>query len=360
MTHTHPFRPWLWLLVATLAGTLVLTGLEAVVLAQKKKQPDPKKEEKLKEEPKKEIPKDKTPPLQTIKAHALAIQGLHLSSDGKQLVTSSRDRTVKVWDLGSGKETQTIKGLPTDPHSVLFLPDSKQVAIPSGDWKKDKKMFVGEIRLVEVASGKVARTLTGHGGFIKSLALSGDGKKLVSGSEDKTAIVWDLTTGKEAQVLKGHGEVVLAVAISHDGSKVATACQDKTVKVWDAGNGKELHTLKGFDREVTSVAFAPDGKLAAASADATIKIWDSAGKDLQTLKAPEGLWAVRFSPDGKYLAAGGWNDTIKIFEAASGKEVAQRNGHAGTIVALTFTNDSQRLITGGFDGTVQVWPVEKK
>jgi WD40 repeat protein len=78
---------------------------------------------------------------------------------------------------------------------------------------------------------------------------------------------------------------------------------------------------------------------------------------VRKMEAPDGIWSVRYSKDGKYLAGGGWNDTIKVWDAASGKEMFYRNGHERTVTSVAFTNDGQRLITAGIDQTVRVWGV---
>ncbi|RYO77156.1 hypothetical protein DL764_010237 [Monosporascus ibericus] len=147
-------------------------------------------------------------------------------------------------------------------------------------------------------------TLTGHGGGVNSVAFSGDGSRLASGSTDGTVKVWDAATGACLSTLTGHGDYVRSVAFSADGSRLASGSYDGTVKVWDAATGACLSTLTGHGGQVHSVAFSGDGsRLASGSDDRTVKVWDAAtGACLSTLTGHGRLVSsVAFSADGNYL-----------------------------------------------------------
>ena len=133
-------------------------------------------------------------------------------------------------------------------------------------------------------------TLKGDTDFVSSVAYSPDGKRIVSGSRDKTVKVWDALTGKDLLTLKGHTADVTSVAISADGKRIVSGSRDNTVKVWDALTGKDLLTLKGHTNGVSSVAVSPDGKRIVSGGDdsggdITVKVWDAGtGQNLLTLK----------------------------------------------------------------------------
>jgi len=119
------------------------------------------------------------------------------------------------------------------------------------------------------------RTLTGHSGGVWSVALSMDGRIVVSGSRDKTIKIWDMLTGKELRTLTGHSDVVDSVALSTDGQTLVSGSDDKTIKVWNIRTGKESGTLTGHSSEIWSLALTTDGQtLISGSRDKTIKIWD--------------------------------------------------------------------------------------
>jgi tetratricopeptide (TPR) repeat protein/sugar lactone lactonase YvrE len=255
-----------------------------------------------------EKPENRTLAVNTLKGHEDSVRSVGFSPDGKQLASGSDDKTIKIWDVTTGKVLNTLKGHEGYVNSVGFSPDGKQLASGS---------FDNTIKIWDVTTGKVLNTLKGHEGTVNSVGFSPDGKKLASGSADKTIKIWDVTTGKVLNTLKGHESSVWSVGFSPDGKKLASGSVDNTIKIWDVTTGKVLNTLKGHESLVWSVGFSPNGKqLVSGSADNTIKIWEvTTGKVLNTLKGHEG-WvnSVGFSPDGKKLASGSADKTIILWD----------------------------------------------
>jgi hypothetical protein len=128
-----------------------------------------------------------------------------------------------------------------------------------------------------VASGKELLTLTGHSGWIWSVAFSPDGQRIATGSGDRTAKVWETATGRELLTLTGHDDSIQSVAFSPDGRRIATGSLDQTAKIWEAATGRELLRLAGHSDAVGSVAFSPDGqRIVTGSGDRTAKVWEAA------------------------------------------------------------------------------------
>ena len=187
----------------------------------------------------------------------------------------------------------------------------------SGDWEE---------RLHDVAARDAAITLAGHDATVMSVAFSPDGKTLVSGSDDRTIKLWDVATAKEIVTLHGHSHRVISVAFSPDGTKVASGSEDKTTNIWDVATGENTATLRQHFGMINCVAYSPDGKtLATASGgkimgtaftegDASVRLWDLAtGENTVVLRGrPAGFRAVAFSPDGKTLASGSLDGSIKL------------------------------------------------
>ncbi|KAF2189151.1 WD40 repeat-like protein, partial [Zopfia rhizophila CBS 207.26] len=166
------------------------------------------------------------------------------------------------------------------------------------------------------------------------------------------------------QTLKGHSDLVSSVAFSHDSARLASASHDKTVKIWDASSGECLQTLKGHSYYVRSVAFSHDStRLASASYDKTVKIWDaSSGECLQTLKGHSYyVRSVAFSHDSTRLASASYDKTVKIWDASSGECLQTLKGHSyyvGDYVrSVAFSHDSTRLASASHDKTVKIWDV---
>ena len=294
----------------------------------------------------------------TLKGHEGYVRSVVFSRDGKQLASGSYDKTIKIWDVTTGKVLNTLKGHEGLVNSVGFSPDGKQLASGSDD---------KTIKIWDMTTGKVLNTLKGYEGSVNSVGFSPDGKQLAYGSDDRTIKIWDVTTGK---VLKGYEGVVTSVGFSPDGKQLASGSDDKTIKIWDVTTGKVLNTLpseryanKGHESSVNSVVFSPDGKqLASGSLDNTIKIWDmTRGKVLNTLKGHDSSsgvsWvnSVVFSPDSKQLASGSHDKTIKIWDMTRGKVLNTLKGHDSSVNSVVFSPDGKQLASGSSDNTVKIW-----
>ena len=160
------------------------------------------------------------------------------------------------------------------------------------------------------------------------------------------------------QTLEGHSHSVQSVAFSHNSTRLALASSDKTVKIWDASSGECLQTLEGHGGLVRSVAFSHDStRLASALNDNTVKIWDaSSGECLQTLKGHTNwVWSVAFSHDSTQLASASNDETVKIWDASSGECLQTLKGHSDWVRSVAFSHDSTRLASASDDKTVKIW-----
>jgi WD40 repeat protein len=202
----------------------------------------------------------------------------------------------------------------------------------------------GTIRVWDLATGETLKILTGHTGYIQSLAVSADGKKIVSASRDKTIKVWDVETGAEVMTLRGD-DYVSSVAISPDGRRIVSVRGDKTIKVCDAETGEELKTLRGIGF-FSSSAFSPDGKRIV-SGGIYLNVWDSvSGTELMTIHGhKDWITSVSFSSDGKRIISVS-RDSIKIWDAETGVEVATlRRGHESITESVAFSPDGRFVVS---------------
>jgi WD40 repeat protein/serine/threonine protein kinase len=268
------------------------------------------------------------------------------------------------WQRQTHLEIKTLRGHSGGINSVAYSSDGQRIVTGS---------FDGTAKLWEADSGGELLTLKGYNSVIWSVAISPDGQRIVTGSDGRTATIWGTASGKVLQVLKGHTSAILSAAFSPDGLRIVTGSGnpedytpsvDHTAKVWEAATGKELLTLKGHSNGINSVVFSPDGqRIITGSRDQTAKVWDAtSGKELLTLKGhTSGINSVAFSSDGQRIATGSgdWSvttdNTAKVWDATSGRELLTLKGHRHNISCVAFSPDGQRIVTGSYDHTAEVW-----
>ncbi|GAB4119266.1 MAG: hypothetical protein OHK0050_26970 [Roseiflexaceae bacterium] len=233
-----------------------------------------------------------------------------ISADGQVVVTSSRDRTIRIWDLAARREIRALRGHTDRVTTVALSPNRWMVASGS---------FDRSIRIWDLISATEVYSLTGHTRAVQSVAFSPDGTLLVSGSRDKTIRIWDLNQRREIRSITGHNGEVSMVRFSADGSQIISASTDGTARIWDTATGAELHRFRGHTRPVLAVALSPDGSLVATSSSDT---------------------------------------TVRIWEVESEREIRRLRGHTESVLSVTFLPTGRGVISAGSDGTVRVWRID--
>src|SRR6266508_1736472 len=273
------------------------------------------------------------------------------SPDGRWLASGSDDNTLRLWDVSSGELIRSLEGHQLSVSSVAFSPDGRWLASGSED---------NTVRLWDASSGELVRSLEGHQGWVRSVAFSPDGRWLASGSGDRTVRLWDVSSGELIRSLEGHQLSVSSVAFSPDGRWLASGSEDNTVRLWDASSGELVRSLKGHQLSVSSVAFSPDGRwLASGSEDNTVRLWDvSSGELVRSLEGHQyRVRSVAFSPDGRWLASGSYDNTVRLWDVSSGELVRSLEGHQNRVLSVAFSPDGRWLASGSYDNTVRLWDV---
>ena len=246
----------------------------------------------------------------------------------------------------------TIRGHESAVACVAFSPDGKRIV--SGSVDKTIKVW-------DAATGAELMTLRGHEGDVTCVLFSPDGKHIVSGSDDKTVKVWDTATGAELMTLRGHSDKVWSVAFSRDGRRIVSGGKDNTIKLWDGSTGAEVMTLRGHSDMVWWVAFSPDGeRIISGSRDGTARVWGAAtGAEVMTLRVGSDVASFVLSPDGKRVISGSDDGTITVWDAATGDELMTLRGHSGIVWSVAFSPDGKRIVSSGFyDHMINIWDVE--
>ncbi len=242
-----------------------------------------------------------------------------------------------------------------DVWSVDYSSDGRRLATAGSDTTA---------RVWDAQTGKELLSLHGHSGWVNDIAFSPDGRTLVTASEDASARIWDSQTGEELFSIIGT-HAFYSLAIRPDSKQLALTSADGRISLWNINNSpagtqaEEVFSLA--HSEVRLVAFNLDGKrLASGSDDGTVKMWEAAtGNELFAWAADDlAVWGLAFNPNGEILAIGG-NSLVTIWDVSSdvapNQAILSLAGHRQGVPGLAFTPDSASLITGSQDGTAKVW-----
>jgi sterol desaturase/sphingolipid hydroxylase (fatty acid hydroxylase superfamily) len=235
--------------------------------------------------------------------HTRAVRSVAVSADGQWIVSGSFDKTVKVWDVRSGRETRTITGHTSHVLAVGVSADGSRIVSAGAD---------GTVKVWDESGAKV--TLGRNLGAVPGAALSADGGRVVAANYEM-AKVWDVKDEKERSTLKGHKALVYGVAISGDGKRIVTGGFDNLVKVWDAETGEEKASLTGHTGPVYSVALSADGRwVVSGSKDGTVKLWDLETGSLAATFAghADAVTGVAVRADGR-IYSGSRDGTVKAW-----------------------------------------------
>jgi WD40 repeat protein len=268
-----------------------------------------------------------------------AVTTVVVSADGKRLLTGGYDKALRLWDADTGKELRGFEGHTDAIQAVALSPDGKRVLSASGDL----------VRLWDAQTGKALRQMT-HGleEGTASVAFGPEGRAL-SGDRAGRMHLWDLNTGKKAGVFTcPHPEnrVVSTVAYSETAKLAVTCGTHQPICLWNLETGKEVRKFAHSD--YAHACFSPNGKRVAGIFNELLRIWDvETGKVLFGIDGVK-AFCVAFSPDGKRLVTGG-REKMQVWDA-NGKELHRYEGHTGSAGCVMFFPDGKRIASANFDG----------
>lgn len=329
-----------------------------------------------------------------LKGHTSHVTGVAFSSDGERLVTSSGDKTVKVWDAQSGvpvvemtrhigpvlgaafRSEREVMTISSDNTVQAWSADSgdRRASFIRGAFGNIKKLAVSPagdlfavvnadnfVTICDANSGAAIRNLDGHRNRIGSIAFSPDGSLLATGGDDQIAKIWDVASGQLRFTLVGHQESIDGLAFD-SGVRLATASVDKTVRLWNVETGQPNSQLKPDSFPVgaaySCVAFSPDGKsIVAGGTGKTLTIWNT--ETLEQVKELRGhtdvITCVKLSPNGERIVSGGEDQTVRVWDVRTGTPLLELKGHSDRVTGVDFSRDGARLVTSSYDFTARVW-----
>jgi len=302
--------------------------------------------------------------VRTIDAHSGPVDVLTFTADSQFLISggSRNDAHLKVWWLDTGRQVDSIRAHRTSITALALSPDGKMLASVGDD---------AGVNLWEWEQGNYTRTFLDHSSNILSLAITPDSKTLITGALDGIRL-WDLTKQRPLYTLNRFDHQTYALAIHPEGSILASGHKFGTVKLWNLKTGRLLETIPAHTRalnpvsgrsnlSVSVLAYSPDGNtLVSGSYDRTIKVWDlqiTGQLAYPPLRGHTGrIEAITINPNGEILASAS-RDGVRLWNLQTGELLAVLGGHGDWVKSLAFSNDGRFLATGGFDRIIKIWQV---
>jgi WD40 repeat protein len=272
------------------------------------------------------------------------------------VVSGSKDHTLRVWDvatwidgadsLNSGAQGQEPSRVP-----VVDLVDGA-----GGNWAVAERRRWSFLGVSAPTGTALPATLEGHQGPVYAVAVLSH-YRVITGSQDKTVRVWDITGGQAVATITGHQRRVWAVAALPRG-RIVSGSRDNTLRVWDVESGQALATLMGHQDGVTGMAVLSDGRVVSGSQDNTLRVWDvESGQTIATLLGHQGgVTSIAMLPDG-CIVSGSQDKTLRVWDIESGQTIATLLGHQDAVTAIAAL-PSGCIVSGSQDKTLRVWDIE--
>ena len=274
------------------------------------------------------------------------------SPDGSTLASVGEGGTIRLWDVTTGTLIKTLRGHTIGIEGIFFSPQRDILASSGMD---------DTVRLWDTATGRHKR-LRGHTERVFGMAFSSDGNMLAGGSWTDIYL-WDVATGRLIKTLKGHTSGVTNVAFSPDGETLASAggWDDRTVRLWDVATGVNRKTLIGHWGGVTDVAFSPDGETLASAGgwgEGTVRLWNAITGQFIKLLAPGGdAIGLSFHPAGDTLAVASSDSNVHLLDIATGLKIKTLTGHKDVVGSVDFHPSGGMIASAAWDGIVRLWTV---
>lgn len=286
--------------------------------------------------------------LRVLKGHSDSVFAVALSEDGSLLVSGSQDKSIRVWNVASGECIRVLTGHTEGVREIVIGAD-KRIYSACAD---------GTIRVWSLATGELIAVLEGHSTAVFGLALTPNGKLLVSGSKDGTMRVWNLESLNCEKVLNYDKAWVNAIVVLPDSERVIVGTEDGFITRWDLGSATQTGVIDEHSLWVWGLALTPNGStLVSGSGDSTVGLWDL--KEDRRVAFLEGhsdkVSKVAVTKDGRWAVSGSLDKTAGIWDLNTGKLASSLKGHTASVECVAISADGRLIVTGSHDYEIRVW-----
>ncbi len=289
--------------------------------------------------------------VRTFAGCSAGVTDAELSPDGKMLVGSSLDHSIRIWDFDSGLLVATRVEHDNAVWSIDISPEGDRIVSASAD----KDVIVWSI------SGEPILKIQGHFGWVDEAIFSADGTEVISASDDHTARIWDAGGGSNVRTVNlsdSLSDIVWTGDYSSDGKLIVTASEDGNVAFVDPHTGKIVgKRLKHDCAVLVARFFGDDSRVLCSAADGNLYLWNVAARKLEkTIHAHKGIvWGLKFSPDGKQFATASEDRMVKIWDTSTFSIVKELDEHRMEVGSIEFSPDGKFLATAGDDLRILLW-----
>lgn len=288
--------------------------------------------------------------------HMNKITGVAVNEYDQLIVSGSHDFTIRVWHAQDGRELWELTGSNERIYGVAIPGRGSVIAAGYND---------GMICLWDIYSGARIGSFSAHAERITSLVFSEDGKRLATSSHDGTIRLWELNSRNElfrfSSISSSDGPLE-TVAYSPDGKLLAAGARSGAIHLWNARNSQHLAVIPGRSSGTNGLAFSPNSERLASLGNGSVRVWNiqdrsevwskSLGQSYLTDLSP-----IAYSPNGRLLATGHTDSTVRLWNADSGELLQTISGHTGNVNCILFMHSGNKLVSGSDDKTVRVWSI---
>jgi len=288
----------------------------------------------------------------SFEGHSNVINFMSFSPDATKVITASDDKTLKLWDVNTGKEMGTFIGHCDSVIGCAFSPDGKKVLSAS----RDKTLKGWDVNnFAEIL------TFTGHVGAITACAIHPNGIWLLSASMDGTIKLWDIETGAEIRTFVGHSDSITGCVFTPDGQSFLSISRDGTINLWDTETGAEIRTFVGHSDSIIGISVSPDNQwFVTLTEDYSLRLWHllsrtGAGDEIGRLEGvSDPVLGFAYSPDGKRFVSASDDYSLKLQDLQTG-EIKVLSAHTDFVYDCVFSNDGKKFISTSYDGLSLTW-----